>query len=209
MTIATAGRGVLTPQIFCAMDADFGDRAFAGRRIKFLRLMPYLWDCAINRREIEPMKIDGTERAIISELREQGKLTGGASEPIWLSADLWAAIGVYLYMAYVDHHNTRYDDVVKQVWDETMRVEIDIETAARLIDAPRWLYRTRDAKDGLDPWAEIDGLDPWTDGDHIDVWFTSSGREATFNIHKVPDKYRFFTDRATYIKFYEGEFDDA
>lgn len=206
MTIETAKRGQLTPDITCMIDAAFGEKFAPGFQTKALRLIPYLWDCAINRSPIDPRKVCEVERGLISSLRNQGMLTGGASEAIWLREDAWQAMSRILYAGYVDYDNRQHDAVARIAWRDCQRVEIDLRTAAKLIDEPRWQYAVDDADLGLDPWRMIEGCDPWRDGSKMGVWFGSGG-DRVFEIDDVPDNFRFFAQKDTMVRYYKGEFE--
>lgn len=70
-----AKRGELTPTIAQKMEKFLGREATQ----KELRLYPYLAHVMVNDRKIEPIRIDQPEREILSKLRAEGHIEGGAS----------------------------------------------------------------------------------------------------------------------------------
>lgn len=65
-----------------------------------LRLMPYVQSTMMNDHVIDPRKINGEERTILSEWRQKGYIEGGASG-MAISKDFWDAINQILWLGYV------------------------------------------------------------------------------------------------------------
>lgn len=87
----TKRRGCLTPEI----------KKKYGVSIKQLRLLPYLQDCLMNSRPIDPNKIDAEERKILQEWRDQGHITFSMSETCTCTKKFWDIMSEILYDAYV------------------------------------------------------------------------------------------------------------
>ena len=68
-----------------------------------LRLMPYVHYCAMNLQPIDPARINGIERQILSEWRADGYMTGGASETVRVTKQFWDAMCEILWHGYVNH----------------------------------------------------------------------------------------------------------
>lgn len=71
-----AKRGELTPAIQAKAIDLFGREI----TIRELRLMPYVVYVMVNNRKIEPAKVNGEERSVLSQGRKEGYIEGGAIE---------------------------------------------------------------------------------------------------------------------------------
>jgi hypothetical protein len=81
-----------------------------------LRLLPYLDYLMKNEQKIDPRKINEEERHILSELKEQGHIAGGAVG-LQMTKEFYDAIQEILWQAYVvqgaDEYNTMDMEVLK------------------------------------------------------------------------------------------------
>ena len=68
-------RGVLTDSVKELSLELFGYEI----TVKELRLLPYILDCLLNNRNVDPNKIDQTEREIMSKWRDEGRMKDPAS----------------------------------------------------------------------------------------------------------------------------------
>lgn len=101
-------RGALSPQIqdLC--------KEFLGREITIreLRLMPYIDYVMKNEQRIEPCKVNGEERDVLSMLRKEGHIEGGASG-LSITKDYYNFMQQVLWLGYVciihDEDNTVWD----------------------------------------------------------------------------------------------------
>lgn len=91
-----ANRGEFTPKIQAAMEGFFGRQT---SRAEF-RLLPYIQYVMVNEQRIEIDKINPEERAILSTLRSEGHIEGGASG-LALTRDFWDFICNVVWMGYV------------------------------------------------------------------------------------------------------------
>jgi len=66
-----------------------------------LRLMPYIQNVMMNEQRVDPNKVSGEEREILSLWREKGYIEGGASG-LAISIDFWCIINEILWLGYVD-----------------------------------------------------------------------------------------------------------
>lgn len=69
-----------------------------------LRLMPYVQYVLINDQVIEPVRITGDERDILSDWRMRGWIEGGAGG-LSVSLEFWQALHSILLLAYVDYRS--------------------------------------------------------------------------------------------------------
>ena len=69
-----------------------------------LRLIPYLQYQMMNEQVIDPRRINGEERQILSKWREAGFILGGASG-LEMTKQFWDAINQILWLAYVAHED--------------------------------------------------------------------------------------------------------
>lgn len=70
-----------------------------------LRLMPYIQYCAVNSLTIDPTRINEAERAVLSNWRFAGYISGGAGSTIWCTLPFWRNINEIVYLAYIDNEN--------------------------------------------------------------------------------------------------------
>lgn len=69
-----------------------------------LRLMPYVQYCLMNDQNIEPAKVNGNERAVLTSWRSEGLLSGGSSRrSLQVTKKFWDAMSDILWEAYVDY----------------------------------------------------------------------------------------------------------
>lgn len=93
-----AKRGQLTPEIQAVATARLGREISQAE----LRLMPYVQYCLINGACIDPSKINAEERAILSDWRYKGWITGGAAAPVETVLRFWHAMHKILWLGYVE-----------------------------------------------------------------------------------------------------------
>lgn len=93
-----AKRGQLTTQIK-AKALELLGKEISQRE---LRLMPYAQYCLVNGDNIEPSKINGEERGILSDWRASGWISGGASN-FEVSKEFWLAMNELVWLGYVTH----------------------------------------------------------------------------------------------------------
>lgn len=67
-----------------------------------LRLMPYVQYCVLNDQNIDPKRINQTEREMLSKWRERGWIEGGAAD-LAISKAFYDAICQLLWLGYVDY----------------------------------------------------------------------------------------------------------
>ena len=67
-----------------------------------LRLMPYAQHCLVNGSNIEPSKVNEEERGILSDWRERGWISGGASD-FEITEEFWRAMNDLIWLGYVTH----------------------------------------------------------------------------------------------------------
>ena len=91
------GRGRLTAEIRGLLESFFGRPTSVAE----LRLLPYLHYCTINERRIDPNRINGTDREILSQWRAAGLIQGGATD-LMIRPAFFRFIGEVLLLAYVD-----------------------------------------------------------------------------------------------------------
>lgn len=93
-----AKRGQLTEQIQAKA------KKLLGREITQveLRLMPYAQHCVMNGMNINPGKINESERWALSQWREAGWIHGGAVA-FEVEKPFWDAMGEILWLSYVAH----------------------------------------------------------------------------------------------------------
>lgn len=65
-----------------------------------LRLMPYVQFVMVNDQRIDPRKIDGKERDILSKWRKAGHIEGGASG-LKITREFWDIVNDLLWLSYV------------------------------------------------------------------------------------------------------------
>lgn len=90
-------RGILTE------DIKQISKKFLGREIsqKELRLYPYIQFCLMNDRRLDPRRVDQEEREILSLLREEGHIEGGASyNSLGCTYAFWRYISRVLWLSY-------------------------------------------------------------------------------------------------------------
>ena len=68
-----------------------------------LRLMPYIIHVMMNAQRIDPGKINGDERAIISKWREAGHVEGGAGG-LSITEEFWTILCEIVRLGYIDLH---------------------------------------------------------------------------------------------------------
>ena len=92
-----SGRGVLTNKI------NEIAKKFLGRKITEveLRLYPYIQYVMMNEQKIDPAKCNWEDRKILSKLREEGHIEGGASG-LAMTKEFWDFLSEILFEAYVD-----------------------------------------------------------------------------------------------------------
>ena len=95
-----AGRGQLTDSAKAKMEAFLGRTATQTE----LRLYPYIQFVMMNEQRIDPKKINGEERQILSELRAAGHIEGGASG-LAMTREFWDFLGDILFDTYVAHES--------------------------------------------------------------------------------------------------------
>lgn len=66
-----------------------------------LRLMPYLQYCLMNRQSIDPRRISGEERKILSKWQDEGKITRSCINGCSITKEFWTTMNEILYEAYV------------------------------------------------------------------------------------------------------------
>lgn len=107
-------RGGLTPQVQDVAERVLG-RPLSGMRE--LRLLPYLGYVMKNEQKIDPRKINSEERQILSELRAEGHIKGGASG-LMMTKEFYDAIQEILWQGYVvqgaNEHNARDYDMLME-----------------------------------------------------------------------------------------------
>ena len=83
-------------------DVQEAARATLGRKISLreLRLIPYAIDCLLNDRNIYPGHINAEERDILREWREEGWISGGASD-FQVTREFYLAACEILWNGYV------------------------------------------------------------------------------------------------------------
>lgn len=97
-----ANRGQLTPAIV-AKAKELLDIELT---VRHLRLIPYVINCLMNERRIDPRRINQEEREILSDWRARGWLVGGASEDsLAVTKAFWDIMCQLTWMGYVN-----YDD---------------------------------------------------------------------------------------------------
>ena len=93
-----AGRGQLTDSSKAKMEAFLARTATQTE----LRLYPYLQFVIMNEQRIDPQKINGAERQILSKLRAAGHIEGGASG-FAMTREFWDFLCDVLFDTYVAH----------------------------------------------------------------------------------------------------------
>jgi hypothetical protein len=93
-----ANRGQLTVQIK-AKALELLGKEICQRE---LRLMPYAQHCLVNGNNIEPNKINSEERAILSDWRARGWISGGASD-FEATKEFWNVMSDLIWLGYVTH----------------------------------------------------------------------------------------------------------
>lgn len=100
-----ANRGQLTETLVRKIEMLHQEQFTTAKSTTILRLIPYVYDCAINDRNIDPAKINAEEREIMSYWRRHKWMSGGASERVALSAQFADFCHSVLYRAYIDYEN--------------------------------------------------------------------------------------------------------
>ena len=93
-----ANRGELTPSAKAKMEKFLGRDATGTE----LRLYPYLQYVMMNHQSIDPQKINKDERQILSTLRSEGHIEGGASG-MAITRQFWDFMCDVLFDTYVAH----------------------------------------------------------------------------------------------------------
>lgn len=98
-----AHRGQLTPAISQLFEGFFGT---PGTTLE-LRLIPYLFDCVINNKRLNPNLISSEERKIwIGWHNDKRDIVGGGSaNPLWASQEFFDFMGKVLWLGYADYRN--------------------------------------------------------------------------------------------------------
>lgn len=68
-----------------------------------LRLIPYLQYLLVNHMPVDPNKISGEERRILSKWRDEGHITFSMTDPCTSTKKFWDFISEILYETYVIH----------------------------------------------------------------------------------------------------------
>ena len=66
-----------------------------------LRLMPYVHYQMMNEQRIDPRKVNGDDRKILSKWRTAGHIEGGASG-LSMTKEFWLILNEILFLSYVD-----------------------------------------------------------------------------------------------------------
>lgn len=93
-------RGQLTPEVQ-ELAKQHLNREISLRE---LRLMPYVQYTLMNSQKIDPNKINGEEREILSKWKKSGWCEGGMTG-FAVSKDFWDAINQILWVGYVDYED--------------------------------------------------------------------------------------------------------
>lgn len=93
-------RGEFTPYIAEKMEQFLGRPGSKG----LLRLIPYLQYQMVNDQKIDPNRINAEEREILSRLRADGHIEGGASG-MTMTKPFWDFCCEILWISYVDHED--------------------------------------------------------------------------------------------------------
>lgn len=93
-----AKRGQLTSQIK-AKSLELLGKEITQRE---LRLMPYAQYCLLNGQNIAPSKVNEEERAVLSDWRARGWISGGASN-FGATQEFWSAMHPILWLGYVTY----------------------------------------------------------------------------------------------------------
>lgn len=96
-TTETQSRGKLTERIKLKSLELLGYEI----TMRELRLMPYVQSVMVNSQRLDPNKINGEERRIISKWRGQGHIEGGASG-MRITEEFWNIICEIIRLGYVD-----------------------------------------------------------------------------------------------------------
>lgn len=91
------GRGQLTDRIKTKSVELMGYEI----SVRELRLMPYIQNCVMNSKNIDPAHINAEEREILSLWRGKKYITGGASG-LKITKEFWDIISEILFLGYVD-----------------------------------------------------------------------------------------------------------
>ena len=97
MATATQERGQLTDRIRSKSKELLG---YEMDRVE-LRLMPYILTVMINDQRIEPRKVNGEERTILSKWRKAGHIEGGAGGLV-ITEEFWNILCEIVRLGYVD-----------------------------------------------------------------------------------------------------------
>lgn len=89
-------RGNITEEIRGAASELLGSPNFDQSA---LRLMPYLQYCLVNHEGVDLRKVTATERAILSDWREKGFISGGTSD-LCCTKDFWNAMHEIIWLGY-------------------------------------------------------------------------------------------------------------
>ena len=93
------GRGMITPEI---QDKAMELMGLPIGQVE-LRLMPYLHYCVVNQQPMDPNKMNGDERSILSRWRERGWLEGGASAGgPQITREFYDILNEIIWMGYID-----------------------------------------------------------------------------------------------------------
>lgn len=95
-----AERGQLTAEVQTLMEEFLGRETCTTE----LRLIPYLQFLMVNEQRIDPVKINGEERAIFQQWKQAGHVEGGMTG-LRVTEDFWNFMCRVLFVAYVDYEN--------------------------------------------------------------------------------------------------------
>ena len=95
-----AKRGELTPALRRKMEAFLGRETSQTE----LRLLPYIQYAMVNNRRLDPNKLNGAERQILSKWRARGHIEGGAGG-MAITREFWNFMNDILFDAYVGYDN--------------------------------------------------------------------------------------------------------
>lgn len=92
------GRGRLSEDVQVAAAAKLGREITKTE----LRLMPYVQYCLMNDQNIEPTRINQSEREVLTQWRIDGWISGGAAELV-CTKEFWDAMNHVLWYGYVNY----------------------------------------------------------------------------------------------------------
>lgn len=108
-----ANRGQLTSDLVQVIERQHQAQLSTDRSTTILRFVPYVYDCAVHSRYLDPSQISATERGIFFEWKTLGWVDGGASGRVTMTEDFADFCMKVLFRGYIDYENREVGYVLK------------------------------------------------------------------------------------------------